>query len=465
MTAISPNSTPRRRRAARVTQQYLETVRRAEQDGDDGDETRRGRNESFGTVSNFNHNTANAFLIYKNYVDQVESDSASRMPDVRDGGHSQPDKTNGRRPNGMDLAERPWKDKTFHADDLSLSSAPSGPSTGHGVDYARPRRLQDQSGRGGLARHMVPSRHQVTVRRPESRSTSTSTSESRDERRDVFDTAPPSDLDIRFPALSPEPSPLNSRRRGTAETVGDIPEREPSGDDEIASELSDRNPHPEEAVSAMAEVGMPDFDLRWRETKHLVDSYLSNRQHQLPGAFTEIHSHEAISVHETPLAPQTYSGYYPSNEIVNGSGSGGAVMDRLEAVTEEVQALREQVAELSNLLSRGLDGRRAPAVFTRHFDGEEGRRTQDARWTGAGNGAELGPPVSVVLPFSVRPLISHSYRVLESRYIFSSRMWIPSCTAEKRRGIRAVIHRSTYQTAQRWLESVVLVTSISCEER
>jgi hypothetical protein len=191
------------------------------------------------------------------------------------------------------------------------------------------------------------------------------------------------------------------------ENVGDVFESEDSEVheiDEIADELPDGNPHTGQAISAMAEVGMPDFDLRWRQTEHLVDSYLLNRQHQLPGEIAEIHGRGAISVDGTPRVSRTYTGYHPTNEIVHGSGPGEAVIHRLEAVTEEVKALREQVAELSNLLSRGLDTR--ARLSTRPLDGEpsageDGGEMQNARWTRERNRVEHESPVSAISLFVV----------------------------------------------------------------
>jgi hypothetical protein len=269
----------------------------------------------------------------------------------------------------------------------------------NGVEQIQ-RRRRSQHLTERIPGDIASSRREITVRRPISMA-STSTSQSR--QGDVFDTAPPSDLDIRFPALSPQPSPLNSRRRSPADIDGNMSRREDPEVDATFTDLSEANEYPDGTVPAFAEVAIPDLDSRWRETKDLVDSYMHNRQRRSSVALVERQHRGAIAMNETALPVTTQSAYNPNSEIANGPGMGEAVMERLAAVTDEVQALREQVAELSSMLSRNLGEGNGSASHSRQFDGGGRRRLEDTSCNGGRDPLEIGlpvrgPPLSPYLP-------------------------------------------------------------------
>ncbi|KAI5450160.1 hypothetical protein NCC49_003309 [Naganishia albida] len=233
------------------------------------------------------------------------------------------------------------------------------------------------------------------MRRQESSAISTSTSQSRE--ADVFDTAPPSDLDIRFPALLPQPSPLNSRRRGTAQDDGENRGEEAFGVDGTGGDLSEADQHPDETMSALAEVRLPDFDSRWKETKELVDSYMQNLHRRSSTALVESHHRFTIPMNESAIPVATQPVHEPNGDIADGSGIGGAVMNRLEAVTDEVQALREQVAELSNMLVRNLAGESGFGSSARHVDDGERRQLEDSHRAGQRNSSQIEKPIYTFL--------------------------------------------------------------------
>lgn len=176
-----------------------------------------------------------------------------------------------------------------------------------------------------------------------------------------------------------------------------MPRRENPEADATFADLSEANDFPDGTVPAFAEVGIPDLDARWRETKDLVDSYMHNRHRRSSVARVDRHHRVAVAINETALPMRTPSAYDTNSEMANGSGMGGAVMDRLAAVTDEVQALREQVAELSSMLSRNLGGGNGSASLTRHFDEGERRRSEDTSCNGGRDLPELGLPVSGLL--------------------------------------------------------------------
>lgn len=276
-------------------------------------------------------------------------------------------------------------------DQSSLSSGQSEPSGANGVEPVQ-RRRRGQLLTKRISRNFDAFRHEITMRRQESSAISTSTSQSRE--ADVFDTAPPSDLDIRFPALSPQPSPLNSRRRDTAQDDGEIPGEEAFGVDGTGGDLSEADQHPDETTSALAQVRLTDFDSRWKETKELVDSYMQNLNRRSSTALVESHHRFAIPMNESAIPVATQSVHEPNGDIADGSGIGGAVMNRLEAVTDEVQALREQVAELSNMLERNLAGESGFGSSAGHVDDGERRQLEDSHRAGQRNSSQIEKPVS-----------------------------------------------------------------------
>lgn len=333
----------------------------------------------------------------------MQSGSASRLANVRDE-RSLRDQTARPRFRAMGQTQGRSGDTTLGVDQ-SPSSVHSGTSSANGIEHPRPTRRRDQSVRERLSHRPVSSRLEVGGRRTESLPGSTSTSESQDGQRDVFDTAPPSDLDIRFPALSPQPSPLNSRRHAPVDRFGDVyTTGQASNVDEITVRLPGGDQQAEETISALAEVGLPDFDSRWKETQQLVDSYLSNRHVHSSGALDVSHDRRANLANEPLHASHSRPIYSTGNEVTYGSALGGAVMNRLDAVTEEVQALRQQVAELSDILSKGFHGEHRASPSTRSLAVVQGQVDSDLR-PKQRNPADFGSPVSLSLDALVTPLL------------------------------------------------------------
>jgi hypothetical protein len=194
--------------------------------------------------------------------------------------------------------------------------------------------------------------------RPESLAMSSSTEDSQDGRSDLFDTAPPSDLDLRFPALSPQPSPLNSRRRsGSRQGREDMVEEAEFQTIETGN-LADG--HAGQTSTSNLAVDVPDIDVRWQSTKRLVDNYMNS--HRQSGSHTspDIPDHEESPEHETAriarFRPVEHV-QHPAGQMEIVDASNRAIFDRLDAVTEEVRALRQQVAELHAVLNLVVGGR------------------------------------------------------------------------------------------------------------
>ena len=200
--------------------------------------------------------------------------------------------------------------------------------------------------------------------RPESLASSISTTESQHSRSDFFDTAPPSDLDLRFPALSPQPSPLNSRRRrGSRQGRGVI-----DGDAESERDKTDvgvLETQEESAAVPSSNLHIPDIDLRWQSTKRLVDDYINSRRNRSANASPDISNHEETPIHQASQVRLEHQVEDSTTLADMANFSNRAVVDRLDTVTGEVRALRHQVTELQSMLDMMVSGRSGAIETTR----------------------------------------------------------------------------------------------------
>ncbi|KAJ9095250.1 hypothetical protein QFC21_005616 [Naganishia friedmannii] len=190
---------------------------------------------------------------------------------------------------------------------------------------------------------------------------------------DVLDTAPPSDLDARFPALSPQPSPLNSRRHHTQQ-VKHIAHTESAG----SAVYRPEGFQPQNNGFMFAPDGEGRHDLnglllpeelrednsRWNETEEFVNSFLHTRKAQRPNPTTLKEDQRLTANPETrSMSPDITPRHRPPSQR-NGIAEtyyseSAAVLQRIDTVTDQVHALRVQVAGLVTLISRllgaGLD--------------------------------------------------------------------------------------------------------------
>jgi hypothetical protein len=203
---------------------------------------------------------------------------------------------------------------------------------------------------------------------------------------DVLDTAPPSDLDARFPALSPQPSPLNSRRRHAKEVERNQHVESPSS----VADNHERSQTQENgdvfASGRNARYGMSGLsfateshedEVRWNDTQKLVNSFLFTRKQQRPQTTVDADQQYIASLSTGSVSPhltQRYQSRYRKNDIAEIYNPDTPVLQRIDTVTSEVHALRSQVADLATLISRLL---RTGPDPSRNEVGE------------AGNGSEL----------------------------------------------------------------------------
>lgn len=209
---------------------------------------------------------------------------------------------------------------------------------------------------------------QRTNSQPESPAMSSSSGTSQDGRSDFFDTAPPSDLDLRFPALSPQPSPLNSRRRG-----GSRQGREEAVVDSVANNSETGNSPDDgqagQTLTNILAVDVPDVDVRWQSTKRLVENYMRDHRRTASHSSPDIPDREQSPERETARIAR----FRPMEDAQHSAGpieivdaSNRAVFDRLDAVTSEVRALRQQVAELHAVLNLVVGGSGTQTNITRN---------------------------------------------------------------------------------------------------
>ncbi|KAJ9107200.1 hypothetical protein QFC19_002860 [Naganishia cerealis] len=196
-------------------------------------------------------------------------------------------------------------------------------------------------------------------------STGSLSDEDNGEQEDVLDTAPPSDLDERFPALSPQPSPLNSRRHGQVGRSPHIEGVSSVTDREERFQMRMRADTPKtDGQWQYGEAGPPFYpdelrqdDSRWNETKGMVDAFLSSKEHQRRGSATNAHQ-RSIGNLETRMVSSDTTRQHLSGRQESGIAktplSASTVLDRIDSVTNEVHALRSQIAELVTLIPRLL---------------------------------------------------------------------------------------------------------------
>ncbi|KAJ9112716.1 hypothetical protein QFC22_006218 [Naganishia vaughanmartiniae] len=183
---------------------------------------------------------------------------------------------------------------------------------------------------------------------------------------DVLDTAPPSDLDARFPALSPQPSPLNSRRRHTREfhqtphtesvsPAADRQERDQTRANEDVFASGGQARYDIHSLS-FAEESQED-NSRWNATQDLVNSFLSTRKQEKQNPKTRGDQQGTTALESGRMSPDLTQRFHPGYRENGSTGthqSDTAMLQRLDTVTDEVHALRNQVADLVTLISRAL---------------------------------------------------------------------------------------------------------------
>lgn len=208
---------------------------------------------------------------------------------------------------------------------------------------------------------------------------------------DVLDTAPPSDLDARFPALSPQPSPLNSRRRYAKEVERNRHAESPSSatenDEHFQTQdngdvfASGRNARDDVSGLSFAKESGED-EVRWNDTQKLVNSFLSTRKQQRPQTTVDADQQYIASLSTGSVSPhltQRYQSRYRKNDIAEIYHPDSVVMQRIDTVTSEVHALRKQVADLATLISRLLRNGPDPS---RNEGGEAGNGNESDKGHG-----------------------------------------------------------------------------------
>lgn len=360
VSATSPNSKPRRRRQNLHETRSAEVAGRAEGTAGEVGEVYPDRPASVHHVSFVVGKHRICGLILSNF-EKGDTVSFNQMADT-----AYPSEVTPRR-------RRQRVDVPPHSSSIAISESPTRSSP------TRLRRDADDQARQE-ARQSIHQKNQIpperystfgqrrhvpgVYKRPESLASSISTTESQHSRSDFFDTAPPSDLDLRFPALSPQPSPLTSRRRrglrqGSGAMDGDAEsERDETGEGALETQE-------ESAAVPSSNLHVPDIDLRWQSTKRLADDYINSRRNRSADASPDTSNREEKPIHQaSQLRPaHQVEGTTAPADMANFSNR--AVMDRLDTVTDEVRALRHQVTELQSMLDMMVSGRSGAIKTTR----------------------------------------------------------------------------------------------------